>query len=166
MNSTTDGDYQTFKANDGAYVREHFFGRDPRTAAMVKDWSDEQIWALTRGGHDFHKVYAAYKAATEFAGAPTVILAHTIKGYFLGQHFAGRNATHQMKKMALDDLKAFRDRVQVPVSDEVLESDPYRPPYVRLLMTIHGCSTCRSVAVSRWLRAGAPRRPQVHFAPR
>ena len=131
MNSTTDGDYQTFKANDGAYVREHFFGRDPRTAAMVKDWSDEQIWALTRGGHDFHKVYAAYKAATEFAGAPTVILAHTIKGYFLGQHFAGRNATHQMKKMALDDLKAFRDRVQVPVSDEVLESDPYRPPYVR-----------------------------------
>ena len=131
MNAITDGDYQTFKANDGAYVREHFFGRDARTAAMVKDWTDDQIWALTRGGHDFHKVYAAYKAATEFTGAPTVILAHTIKGYFLGQHFAGRNATHQMKKMALDDLKAFRDRVHVPVSDAVLEADPYRPPYVK-----------------------------------
>ena len=131
MNTTTDGDYQTFKANDGAYVREHFFGRDPRTAAMVKDWSDDQIWALTRGGHDFHKVYAAYKAATEFTGAPTVILAHTIKGYFLGRHFAGRNATHQMKKMALDDLKSLRDRVHLPISDEVLDADPYRPPYFR-----------------------------------
>ncbi len=85
MNTTTDGDYQTFKANDGAYVRDHFFGRDPRTAKMVEDWSDDRIWKLTRGGHDYHKVYAAYKAASEFQGAPTVILAHTIKGYFLGQ---------------------------------------------------------------------------------
>ncbi|HMR49256.1 MAG TPA: pyruvate dehydrogenase (acetyl-transferring), homodimeric type [Arachnia sp.] len=131
MNTVTDGDYQTFRANDGAFVREKFFGRDPRTAAMVKDWSDDDIWRLTRGGHDYQKVYAAYKAATEFTGAPTVILAHTIKGYFLGKHFAGRNATHQMKKLALDDLKAFRDRVKVPVSDEQLEADPYRPPYIR-----------------------------------
>ncbi|SDL66483.1 pyruvate dehydrogenase (acetyl-transferring), homodimeric type [Tessaracoccus oleiagri] len=130
MNSVSDGDYQTFKANDGAYVRKHFFERDPRTAAMVKDWSDEDIWRLSRGGHDYHKVYSAYKAATEFTGAPTVVLAHTIKGYFLGKHFAGRNATHQMKKLALDDLKSLRDRVQVPISDEQLESDPYRPPYV------------------------------------
>ncbi len=129
MNSTVDGDYQTFKANDGKYVRDHFFGRDPRTAKMVEDWSDERIWKLTRGGHDYHKVHAAYKAASEFAGAPTVILAHTIKGYFLGSHFAGRNATHQMKKMALDDLKAFRDRLDMPITDEVLESDPYLPPY-------------------------------------
>ncbi len=129
MNSTPDGDYQTFKANDGAYVRKHFFDRDPRTSAMVKDWTDDQIWALTRGGHDYRKVYAAYKAATEFTGAPTVILAQTIKGYFLGSHFAGRNATHQMKKMALEDLKAFRDRLQMPISDEVLEADPYRPPF-------------------------------------
>ena len=131
MNTITDGDFQTYKANNGAFVREHFFGRDPRTAKMVESWSDEDIWRLTRGGHDYHKVYAAYKAATEFTGAPTVILAHTIKGYFLGQHFAGRNATHQMKKLALEDLKAFRDRVHVPISDEVLEADPYRPPYVR-----------------------------------
>ncbi|MEA5119519.1 MAG: pyruvate dehydrogenase (acetyl-transferring), homodimeric type [Propionicimonas sp.] len=130
MNSTTDGDYQTFKANDGAYVREHFFGRDPRTAKLVEGWTDDQIWALTRGGHDYHKVYAAYDAATKFTGAPTVVLAHTIKGYFLGSHFAGRNATHQMKKLALDDLKQFRDRLDMPISDTVLEEDPYQPPYV------------------------------------
>lgn len=129
MNSVTDGDFQTFKANDGAYVRKHFFERDERTAKMVKDWSDEDIWRLSRGGHDYQKVYSAYKAATEFAGAPTVILAHTIKGYFLGKHFAGRNATHQMKKLALEDLKGLRDRVHLPISDEQLESDPYRPPY-------------------------------------
>ncbi|MGC4152661.1 MAG: pyruvate dehydrogenase (acetyl-transferring), homodimeric type [Propionicimonas sp.] len=130
MNRTTDGDYQTFRANDGAYVREHFFGRDARTAKMVEDWSDERIWALTRGGHDYHKVFAAYDAATKFSGAPTVILAHTIKGYFLGSHFAGRNATHQMKKLALDDLKQFRDRLDMPITDAVLEENPYQPPYV------------------------------------
>ena len=129
MNTTTDGDYQTFRANDGAYVRKHFFGRDPRTAKMVENWSDDDIWRLRRGGHDYKKVYAAYKSATEFTGAPTVILAHTIKGYFLGSHFAGRNATHQMKKLALDDLKQFRDRLQIPISDEVLEENPYQPPY-------------------------------------
>ncbi|MCC2592758.1 pyruvate dehydrogenase (acetyl-transferring), homodimeric type [Tessaracoccus sp. OS52] len=131
MNATSDGDYQTFKANDGAYVRKHFFERDPRTAAMVKDWSDDEIWRLTRGGHDYRKVYSAYKAATQFTGAPTVVLAHTIKGYFLGKHFAGRNATHQMKKLALEDLKVFRDRVNVPIDDKVLEADPYRPPYFK-----------------------------------
>jgi len=130
MNATTDGDFQTYKANDGAYVRKHFFERDPRTAAMVKDWSDDEIWRLSRGGHDFTKVYSAYKAATEFTGAPTVILAHTIKGYFLGKHFAGRNATHQMKKLALDDLKGFRDRVNAPFTDAQLEEDPYKPPYL------------------------------------
>ncbi len=131
MNATSDGDYQTFKANDGAYVRDHFFGRDPRTAKMVDGWEPDRVWNLTRGGHDYQKVYAAYSAATQFAGAPTVILAHTIKGYFLGQHFAGRNATHQMKKMALDDLKQFRDRLDMPVTDAQLEEDPYQPPYVR-----------------------------------
>ena len=130
MNTTTDGDYQTYKANDGAYVRANFFDRDPRTQAMVADWSDDRIWKLTRGGHDFNKVYAAYKAATEFKGAPTVILAHTIKGYFLGSHFAGRNATHQMKKLALDDLKQFRDRLDIPITDAVLEENPYQPPYM------------------------------------
>ncbi len=131
MNATSDGDYQTFKANDGAYVRDHFFARDPRTAKMVEGWEPEKIWNLTRGGHDYQKVYAAYDAATKFTGAPTVILAHTIKGYFLGQHFAGRNATHQMKKLALDDLKQFRDRLDMPITDAQLEEDPYQPPYVR-----------------------------------
>ncbi|HMQ39317.1 MAG TPA: pyruvate dehydrogenase (acetyl-transferring), homodimeric type, partial [Micropruina sp.] len=130
MNNTPDGDYQTFRANDGDYVKEHFFGRDPRVAKMVEGWDADKVWKLTRGGHDYHKVYAAYKAATEFTGAPTVILAHTIKGYFLGSHFAGRNATHGMKKMALDDLKQFRDRLDMPITDAVLEADPYRPPFV------------------------------------
>ena len=131
MNTTRDGDYQTMKANDGSWVREHFFGRDPQTAAMVADWSDDQIWALRRGGHDYVKVYNAYKAATEFNGAPTVILMHTIKGYGLGTHFAGRNATHQMKKLAVDDLKGLRDRCEIPVTDAQIEADPYMPPYYK-----------------------------------
>ncbi len=130
MNTTPDGDYQTYRANDGAYVREHFFGRDPRTRAMVENWSDDEIWwKLKRGGHDYRKVYAAYKAATEHNGQPTVILAKTIKGYGLGSHFAGRNATHQMKKMTLDDLKGLRDSLNIPIADEQLESNPYMPPY-------------------------------------
>lgn len=130
MNSTPDGDYQTFRANDGAYVREHFFGRDARTRALVKDWSDDDIWwKLKRGGHDYRKVYAAYRAAVEHNGQPTVILAKTIKGYSLGTHFAGRNATHQMKKMTLEDLKGFRDSLQIPISDAQLEDNPYLPPY-------------------------------------
>ncbi len=129
MNRTTDGDYQTFKAESGAYVRENFFGRDPRTAAMVADWSDEKIWALKRGGHDYRKLYAAYKAATEHKGRPTVILAKTIKGWTLGSHFEARNATHQMKKMTLEDLKAFRDTLHIPISDEQI--DAYLPPYYR-----------------------------------
>ncbi|MEH0147687.1 pyruvate dehydrogenase (acetyl-transferring), homodimeric type [Corynebacterium sp. Q4381] len=129
MNTTPDGDYQTFKANDGAYVREHFFGRDPRTAKLVEDMSDEELWALRRGGHDYRKVYAAYKKALETKGKPTVILAHTVKGYGLGHNFEGRNATHQMKKLTLDDLKLFRDKQGIPITDEELEKDPYLPPY-------------------------------------
>ena len=129
MNVTPDGDYQTYKAENGAYVREHFFGRDERAAALVKDYSDEQIWNLKRGGHDYRKVYAAFKAAVEHKGQPTVILAKTIKGYGLGPHFEGRNATHQMKKMTLEDLKHFRDGMQIPISDAQLEANPYLPPY-------------------------------------
>ena len=129
MNETLDGDYQTFRANDGAYVREHFFGRDPRTKEMVKNWTDEQLWELKRGGHDYRKVYAAYKAAMDHTGQPTVVLAHTIKGYALGTHFAGRNSTHQMKKLTLEDAKQLRDRLQIPITDEELERDPYMPPY-------------------------------------
>ncbi|MDX2375437.1 pyruvate dehydrogenase (acetyl-transferring), homodimeric type [Microbacterium sp. LRZ72] len=129
MNVTPDGDFQTYKTEDGAYVREHFFGRDERAAALVKDYSDDKIWGLKRGGHDYRKVYAAFKAAVEHKGQPTVILAKTIKGYGLGPHFEGRNATHQMKKMTLDDLKLFRDAMHIPVSDAELEKDPYLPPY-------------------------------------
>jgi pyruvate dehydrogenase E1 component len=129
MNSTPDGDYQTYKANDGAYVREHFFGRDPRTKELVKGLSDQQIWNLKRGGHDYRKIYAAYAAALAHQGQPTVILAKTIKGYGLGKHFEARNATHQMKKMTLDDLKAFRDVQRIPITDAQLEANPYLPPY-------------------------------------
>lgn len=131
MTETLDGDYQTFKANDGAYVREHFFGRNPITKQMVADWTDDEIWNLARGGHDYRKVYAAYRAAMEHTGQPTVILAHTIKGYMLGSHFAGRNATHQMKKLTLEDTKALRDRLQIPISDAELERNPKAPPYYR-----------------------------------
>ncbi|MGF2947934.1 pyruvate dehydrogenase (acetyl-transferring), homodimeric type [Microbacterium alcoholitolerans] len=129
MNSTPDGDYQTYKAESGAYVREHFFGKDERAAALVKDLSDEEIWQLRRGGHDYRKVYAAYKAAVEHKGQPTVILAKTVKGYGLGPHFEGRNATHQMKKMTLENLKTFRDTMHIPITDAQLEENPYLPPY-------------------------------------
>jgi pyruvate dehydrogenase E1 component len=129
MNVTPDGDYQTYKAKDGGYVRDHFFGRDPRTKELVQGLSDEQIWSLKRGGHDYHKIYAAYAAARQHHGQPTVILAKTIKGYTLGPTFEGRNATHQMKKLSLADLKGFRDQLRIPVSDEALERDPSLPPY-------------------------------------
>ncbi|MFP5291113.1 MAG: pyruvate dehydrogenase (acetyl-transferring), homodimeric type [Actinomycetes bacterium] len=129
MNVTPDGDYQTYKAESGAFIREHFFGRDPRTAAMVADYTDDQIWKLKRGGHDYRKVYAAFKAAQEHKGQPTVILAKTVKGYGLGPSFEGRNATHQMKKLTLDNLKQFRDEMRIPITDAQLEADPYRPPY-------------------------------------
>ena len=129
MNTTADGDFQTMKANDGAYVREHFFNKDPRTAKLVENWTDAEIWKLPRGGHDYRKIYAAYKRALETKDRPTVILAHTIKGYGLGSNFEGRNATHQMKKLTLEDLKKLRDKQGIPITDEELEKDPYLPPY-------------------------------------
>ncbi|WP_368499635.1 pyruvate dehydrogenase (acetyl-transferring), homodimeric type [Herbiconiux sp. A18JL235] len=129
MNTVPDGDFQTYKAESGAYVRENFFGRDPRALELVKDYTDDDIWNLKRGGHDYRKVYAAFKKASEHKGQPTVILAHTIKGYGLGPAFEGRNATHQMKKMTLDNLKTFRDQMHIPVSDAQLEENPYLPPY-------------------------------------
>ncbi|MGP5218623.1 pyruvate dehydrogenase (acetyl-transferring), homodimeric type [Arthrobacter rhombi] len=129
MNTTPDGDYQTYKAESGGFVREHFFGKTPATKEMVADLTDDQIWNLKRGGHDYHKVYAAYQAATEFKGKPTVILTKTVKGYGLGTSFEGRNATHQMKKLTADNLKAFRDLLRIPITDEQLEADPYSPPY-------------------------------------
>ena len=129
MNKTKDGDYQTYKGRDGAYVREHFFGQTPETAKLVEDWSDNDIFHLQRGGHDYKKMYAAYKKALETKSQPSVILAFTIKGYGLGANFEGKNATHQMKKMTLDDLKYFRDTQQIPITDEQLEADPKHPPY-------------------------------------
>jgi pyruvate dehydrogenase E1 component len=129
MNRTPDGDYQTYKAESGAYVRENFFGRDPRTLDMVKNYTDDEIWGLKRGGHDYRKVFAAFKAASEHKGQPTVILAKTVKGYGLGPSFEGRNATHQMKKLSLDNLKQFRDVMHIPITDAALEADPYQPPF-------------------------------------
>ena len=129
MNQTPDGDYQTYKAESGGFVRDHFFGKSPDTKAMVEDLSDAEIWNLKRGGHDYRKVYAAYKAATEFKGKPTVVLAKTVKGYGLGPHFEGRNATHQMKKLTNGDLKAFRDHLRIPVTDEQIDDELYNAPY-------------------------------------
>lgn len=129
MNTTPDGDFQTYRAENGAFIRENFFGRDPRTKALVAKMTDDEIWALKRGGHDYRKIYAAYKAAREHTGQPTVILAHTIKGYGLGSGFAGRNATHQMKKLKADELKTLRDSLHIPVTDEQIDANPYLPPY-------------------------------------
>ncbi|MFI1578811.1 pyruvate dehydrogenase (acetyl-transferring), homodimeric type [Embleya sp. NPDC020630] len=127
MNTTPDGQFQTYAVESGAYVREHFFGDDARLRRMVQDLSDEDIQKLGRGGHDYRKVYAAFKSAREHVGQPTVILAQTVKGWTLGPNFESRNATHQMKKLTKSDLKAFRDRLYLPISDEQLEAD--LPPY-------------------------------------
>ena len=127
MNSTPDGQFQTYTVESGAYIRENFFGGDPRLRKMVEHLGDDDLRKLSRGGHDYRKVYAAFKAAREHVGQPTVILAHTIKGWTLGPGFEGRNATHQMKKLTKKDLKAFRDRLYLPISDEALEAD--LPPY-------------------------------------
>jgi pyruvate dehydrogenase E1 component len=129
MQECVDGDYQAFKSRDGAFVRKEFFGRYPETAALVADWTDEQIWSLTRGGHDPMKVYTAYKAATEHKGQPTVVLAKTVKGFGMGEAMEGQNIAHQAKKMKADHIRAFRDRFHVPVSEDQLEQVPFfRPP--------------------------------------
>ncbi len=121
MNSTPDGAFQTFSVESGAYNREHFFGPDPRLRAMVEHMTDRQIEKLPRGGHDYRKVYAAFDAATKHVGQPTVILAHTVKGWTIDA-LEGKNATHQMKKLTQDDLKKFRDRLYLPISDRDLET--------------------------------------------
>jgi len=131
MNRTPDGDFQTYKAESGAFIRDHFFGRDPRTAKLVENYTDDQIWHFRRGGHDYRKVFSAYKAAMEHKGQPTVILVKTVKGFHLGPSFEGRMASHQMKKLSMSDLKSFRDVLRIPISDAELEKDFYRPPYYR-----------------------------------
>jgi pyruvate dehydrogenase E1 component len=133
MNTTVDGEYQRYKAEDGAYVREHFFGKDPRTKAMVADMTDEEIWNLRRGGLDYKKVYAAYKVATELDnGKPTVILAKTIKGWTLGPDVEGRNATHQIKELTNKQLQTLRKTLHLEneIPEEALEGDAV-PPYYR-----------------------------------
>ena len=125
MDETVDGDYQTFKSKDGAYIRKHFFGKYPETAALVEEWTDSQIWALRRGGHDPEKVYTAYKRAIDTTGQPTCLLIKTVKGYGMGTAGEGQNTTHQQKKMAEDQLRAFRDRFDIPVSDADLPKAPY-----------------------------------------
>lgn len=125
MEEVVDGEYQNYKARDGAYVREHFFGKYPELLEMVSDMTDEDIWNLSRGGHDPRKIYAAYKSATEHEGQPTVILAKTVKGYGMGQAGEGQNTTHQQKKLELEHMKRFRDRFNIPISDEDIEDIPY-----------------------------------------
>ncbi len=128
MEECVDGDYQTFKSKDGAYVREHFFGKYPELKEMVASWSDDDVWRLNRGGHDPHKVYAAYHAAIHHKGQPTVILAKTIKGYGMGEAGEAQNITHQQKKMGTTSLQAFRDRFKLPLTDAQLDKLEYIQP--------------------------------------
>ncbi|MCK9247513.1 MAG: pyruvate dehydrogenase (acetyl-transferring), homodimeric type [Solirubrobacteraceae bacterium] len=128
MEEVLDGEYQTMKSRDGAYVREHFFGRRPETARMVEDWTDDEIWALNRGGHDPRKVYAAYAAARAHEGQPTVILAKTIKGYGMGASGEGQNITHQQKKMTEGVLRTFRERFGLDLSDEEVHDIAFKKP--------------------------------------
>ncbi|HEY1459413.1 MAG TPA: pyruvate dehydrogenase (acetyl-transferring), homodimeric type [Casimicrobiaceae bacterium] len=123
MMECVDGEYQTFKSKDGAYVREYFFNT-PELKALVADWSDEEIWNLNRGGHDPHKVYAAFRSAVEHKDQPTVILAKTIKGFGMGESGEAQNITHQQKKMSVDSIRHFRDRFAIPVPDDQLEDVP------------------------------------------
>jgi len=128
MNDTLDGDYQRMAVSDGATIREQFFGPDPRLRALVEHLPDDELAKLRRGGHDYRKVYAAYAAAVEHKGAPTVILAKTVKGWTLGPGIEGRNVTHQAKKLTADELKIFRDRLELPIPNDRLKEAPYYHP--------------------------------------
>ncbi|PPE67046.1 pyruvate dehydrogenase (acetyl-transferring), homodimeric type [Caldimonas caldifontis] len=128
MMDTLDGDYQAMKANDGAFVRKNFFGRDPRTLELVAKMSDDDIWALRRGGHDAQKVYAAFHRAYHHAGQPTVLLVKTVKGYGMGKAGEGKNTAHQTKKLSDDDIRYFRDRFNIPIPDSELPKIPFYKP--------------------------------------
>jgi pyruvate dehydrogenase E1 component len=128
MMETLDGDYQAFKANDGAYVRKHFFGRHPKALELVAKMSDEEIWALRRGGHDANKVYAAFHRAYHHQGQPTVILVKTVKGYGMGRAGEGKNTAHQTKKLTDEDIRYFRDRFNIPIPDSELPKIPFYKP--------------------------------------
>ncbi len=156
MNTTPDGDFQKYTTESGAYIREHFFGPDPRLRAMVEHLSDEELQSLPRGGHDYRKLYAAYKAAVEHQGSPTAILAKTVKGWTLGPEIEARNATHQIKKMTHDQLRLLRERLHLEeeIPDEALDAE--RPPYFRpaLGSVAHQYLTART----RVLGGSLPRR--------
>jgi pyruvate dehydrogenase E1 component len=128
MEETVDGEFQTYKSKDGAYVRNEFFGKHPETAEMVADMSDDDVWRLDRGGHDPSKIYAAYDAAMRHEGTPTIILAKTVKGYGMGEAGEGQNTAHQQKKLDIDDLKQMRDRFNIPISDKEIGDVPYFKP--------------------------------------
>ncbi|MBI4123632.1 MAG: pyruvate dehydrogenase (acetyl-transferring), homodimeric type [Betaproteobacteria bacterium] len=128
MEESVDGEYQNYKANDGAFVRKHFFGKHPKLLEMVSRMTDEDIWRLNRGGHDPHKIYAAYAAAVKHKGQPTVILAKTIKGYGLGKQGQAKNPTHQLKKVDTATIKEMRDRLRVPIPDDKLDALPFYVP--------------------------------------
>src|SRR6267142_2503069 len=128
MEETVDGEYQNYKANDGAFVRKHFFGKDPKLLEMVSRMTDEDIWRLNRGGHDPHKIYAAYVRAVKHKNQPTVILAKTIKGYGLGKQGQAKNPTHQLKKVDVATIREVRDRFNVPIPDDQLEKLPFYVP--------------------------------------
>ncbi|BDZ75137.1 MULTISPECIES: pyruvate dehydrogenase (acetyl-transferring), homodimeric type [Methylophaga] len=125
MEEVVDGEYQNYKAKDGAYVRKHFFGKYPELLEMVSDMTDEDIWHLSRGGHDPRKIYAAYKRAVDHVGQPTVILAKTVKGYGMGEAGEGQNTTHQQKKLEIEQMKRFRDRFNIPLTDEEVDNVPF-----------------------------------------
>ena len=164
MNTTVDGEYQKLAVESGAYIREHFFGPDPRLRKIVEDLTDEELQSLPRGGHDYRKLYAAYKLATEQRGAPTAILAKTIKGWTLGPEIEARNATHQIKKMTKAQLRLLRDRLYLTddIADEALEGDP---PYVRPPEEIMDYMRARGRVLAgplpvRVVRPTAPMRPE------
>jgi pyruvate dehydrogenase E1 component len=163
MMDTLDGDYQAFKANDGAYVRKHFFGRDPRTLAMVAHMSDDEIFALRRGGHDPKKVYAAYHAAVNHKDQPSVLLIKTVKGFGMGKSGEGKNNVHQTKKLTDEDIKIFRDRFNIPVPDSQIADIPFYKP----ADDTPRCVTCMSAA-TRWAatcRTGAPKSDESFTVP-
>ena len=130
MMETVDGEYQNYKAKDGAYVRKHFFGKDPKALELVANMSDDDIWRLLRGGHDPHKIYAAYKEAQEHLGQPTVLLVKTVKGYGMGKSGEARNTAHQTKKLDDEAIREMRDRFGIPVSDEQLHDVPFYLPFI------------------------------------
>ena len=173
MMETVDGEYQACKAFGGAYTREKFFGKYPETAALVANMSDDDIWRLNRGGHDPHKVYAAYHAAVNTKGMPTVILAKTVKGYGMGAAGESQNPAHNQKKMDTDAIRAFRDRFNIPVPDDKLDEVPYYHPG-KDSEEVSTCSSavarsavrCRSVVASPTRRSRPPRSKPSSRSPR